>query len=106
VGDELVEKHTHPRISRLRERYRAYQAKLTLPLHDAYIFECPLENLKKVAEITADVMKGVVQEYYPQMTPQVEVNINQPHCWNKDGKSDSLQLWLRDARAAKDYLRS
>jgi DNA polymerase-1 len=87
--------------NRLFRRYQFHGARLLLPLHDAYVFECPRERLEAVAALTAEVMKGAVQEYYPMLDPQVEVNIEQPHCWNKDGKSRSLELWMEDPEQAR-----
>ena len=92
--------------NRLRRRYQHYGARLILPLHDAYVFECPLVHLEVVGRITAEVMTGTVQEYYPVLDPRVDVNIEQPHCWNKDGKSRSLELWLEDPDLARKYLKS
>jgi DNA polymerase-1 len=79
---------------------------LILPLHDAFVFECPLDRLKTVADITDEVMRGVVQEYFPVLNPRVDVNIENPECWNKDGKHQSLELWIQDPERARQYLRS
>ena len=38
--------------NRLYKLYQQYDAWLTIPLHDAYIFESPLEHLHTVAELT------------------------------------------------------
>src|SRR5439155_2639739 len=51
--------------NRLRLRFQYYDAKLILPLHDAYVFEAPLAKLEVVARITAEVMQSAVQEFYP-----------------------------------------
>ncbi len=92
--------------NRLRERYRPYGAKLIIPLHDAYVFECPLTSLEEVARVTSEVMTGVVGEYYPALTPRVDVNISHPHCWNKDHKIEPLTRWIDDPRHARAYMRS
>ena len=92
--------------NRLYRRYQHYGAKLILALHDAYVFECPREHLETVGRITAEVMVGVVQEYYPRLNPRVDVNIEEPHCWNKGGKDRSLVLWLEDPELARKYLKS
>jgi DNA polymerase-1 len=80
--------------NRLARRYRYYGARLILPLHDAYVFETPVGTLDEVAEVTRQVMTSVVQEYFPALNPQAEVNILDPTCWNKDGKGNSLREWL------------
>ena len=82
--------------NRLRFLYRQYDAHLIIPLHDAYIFEAPLDVLKSVADLTADVMCKTVQKYFPALESNVEVNIEHPDCWNKDGDANSLERWLKD----------
>jgi hypothetical protein len=51
-------------------------------------------------------MRGAVQEYFPALRPQVDVNVEHPHCWNKDGKHLSLEYWMEDPELARHYLRS
>jgi len=80
--------------NRLRRRYEHYGAKLILPLHDAFVFECPKHTLRSVAKITAEVMCSTVQEFFPVLQPRAEINIDHPECWNKDGKHRSLRLWM------------
>lgn len=92
--------------NRLRQRYSHYGAKLILCLHDAFLFEVPRMHLDTVAGITGEVMRGAVQEYFPVLRPQVDVNVEHPHCWNKDGKHLSLEYWMEDPELARHYLRS
>lgn len=80
--------------NRLYQRYQHYGAKLILPLHDAFIFECPEHHLSKVAKLTAEVMCSTVQEYFPVLEPRADINIDSPTCWNKDGHDRSLRLWM------------
>ena len=80
--------------NRLYQRYQHYGAKLILPLHDSFIFECPAPHLSKVAKITAEVMCSTVQEYFPVLDPRTDINIDSPTCWNKDGNDRSLRLWM------------
>jgi hypothetical protein len=35
-----------------------------------------------------------VQEFFPQLLPKAEVNIQHLECWNKDGNADSLDRWM------------
>jgi DNA polymerase-1 len=88
--------------NRLDRLYRAHDAWLIVPLHDAYVFEAPLEALPKVGQLTERVLCESVQEYFPQLRPRAEVNATQPHCWNKDGHADSLERWMRDPTFALD----
>jgi DNA polymerase-1 len=92
--------------NRLRQRYEHYDARLILPLHDAFVFECPRASLQVVAKITGEAMRSTVQEYFPVLDPQVDINIDHPACWNKDGKHRSLELWMRDPELARQYLMS
>jgi DNA polymerase-1 len=92
--------------NRLRLRYEHYGARLILPLHDDYVFEAPLVHLKTIGRITAEVMTSTVQEFYPVLDPRVDVNIDYPHCWNKNGKYRSLELWIQDPELARKYLKS
>src|SRR5262249_51001035 len=48
--------------NRLYRRYQHYGARLVLPMHDAFVFEAPTRNLQEVAKVTAEVMRGAVQE--------------------------------------------
>jgi hypothetical protein len=38
------------------------------------------------------------------LDPQVEINMDHPECWNKDGKWRSLDLWLLHPEYARKYL--
>jgi DNA polymerase-1 len=82
--------------NRLYRLYQQYCARIIIPLHDAFIFEAPLNELEIVAELTARVMCDTLQEYFPVLQPQVEVNISRPDCWNKDGDGEELDRWIED----------
>jgi DNA polymerase-1 len=82
--------------NRLYRRYQHYGARLVLPMHDAFVFEAPLEHLEAVAAVTGEVLKGSVQEWFPALDPQVDVNIGHAECWNKDGRFNSLRQWAED----------
>jgi DNA polymerase-1 len=90
--------------NRLSRRYQHYGARLILMLHDAYVFEAPRRHLRAVARITAEEMRGAVQEAFPALDPQVEINVDHPACWNKDGKWRSLALWLVSPEHARRYM--
>jgi DNA polymerase-1 len=82
--------------NRLDRLYRHYEAKLIIPMHDAFVFEAPEAVFGEVAELTEQVMCDVVQEHFPVLRPQVEANISHPECWNKDGHHDSIERWIED----------
>ena len=80
--------------NRLDRLYQQYDARIIIPVHDAFIFEAPLNELGAVANLTSRIMCEVLQEYFPALRPQVEVNISRPDCWNKDGDGDELERWI------------
>jgi DNA polymerase-1 len=82
--------------NRLDKLYSRYDARLLVPVHDAYVFEAPLKVLREVADLTGRVMCETVQEYFPVLHPRVEINIKRPECWNKDGHADSIDRWIED----------
>jgi DNA polymerase I len=83
-------------LNRLNKLYKAHDAQLIVPLHDAVIFEAPLEAFEEVAKLTAKVMRKTLKEVLPALKPRVEVNIVKPGCWNKDGKVCGLSQWIRE----------
>jgi DNA polymerase-1 len=82
--------------NRLRKLYRRYGARLILPVHDAYVFEAPIDHLEEVAELTRSVMIQTVQEWFPVLRPRAEINIKHPECWNHEGHHDSVERFLED----------
>ena len=83
-------------FNRLAKLYKAYDARLIIPLHDAIIFEAPLEALEEVAKLTAKVMRKTLREVLPALKPRVEINIGKPRCRNKDGKANGLSQWIQE----------
>lgn len=69
--------------NRLDKLFRAYDAHLLLPMHDAFVFEAPLLVLPEVAELTSRVLCEAVQEYFPRLRPKGEINISRPAFWHK-----------------------
>ncbi|WP_299661906.1 DNA polymerase [uncultured Psychromonas sp.] len=83
--------------NRLYQLYKAYDARLILAVHDAFIFEAPLELMDTVAELTElteQIMIQAVQEYYPQIKPRVDLNYSHPECWTKDSDAESVERWI------------
>jgi DNA polymerase-1 len=81
---------------RLNTLYPAYQARMIAVVHDAIVFEAPLNHLHAVAELTRQVLCDAVQSCFPELRPRAEINISHPECWNKDGDTSSLDQWLDD----------
>jgi DNA polymerase I len=82
--------------TRLVQLYQPYDAWLIIPLHDAIVFEAPLEAFEEVTNLTATVMCETLEEVFPVLEPRVAVNISKPKCWNKDGQVTGLFRWLRE----------
>lgn len=82
--------------NRLDRLYRQYEGRLIIALHDAYVYEAPLEFFGEVGKLTRRVMVEVVQEHFPQLRPQAEINDGRPECWNKDGHVESIDRWIKD----------
>lgn len=80
--------------NRLHQLYKRCDAKLIVALHDAFVFEAPLDKLEEVAALTSQVMIQVIQEKYPQLNIRTDINTSSPHCWNKDGDAASIDEWL------------
>ncbi len=83
-------------MNRLDQLYRSHDAWLVIPMHDAVVFEAPLDVLERVARKTEEVMCETVRECFPVLQPRVNINITHPHCWNKDGHADSIERWIAD----------
>jgi DNA polymerase-1 len=81
------------RLDRLYDRHGAH---LILAVHDAFVFEAPLESLPEVANLTDRVMREAIEEHFPKLRPRTEINIKRPECWNKDGHADSIDRWIED----------
>ena len=82
--------------NRLDRLYRRLGARIVVPMHDAYVYECKICDFAEVSELTATVMRQVVRGYFPELDAQVEVNEIHPECWNKEGHADSLERWIDD----------
>ena len=80
--------------NRLDSLYKQYDGRIIIPLHDAFIFEAPLEHLEAVAEQTGQVMCQSITEMFHFLLPKVEINISEPSCWNKDGETDLFEQWV------------
>jgi hypothetical protein len=82
--------------NRLDRLYQPLDARLILPLHDAFAFESRLDVLPEVADLTRRVMEDVVREAFPALRPRVVLNTACPTCWSKDGNADSIERWEAD----------
>jgi len=83
-------------VVRLYHHFRGSATKLILPVHDAVVFECNIEDITAVGREAGQIMIDTVRKYYAALWPRVDINDTVPSCWNKDGRSDSLDRFLED----------
>ena len=79
---------------RLKPIYENYGARLLVPMHDAFIFQAPLDVLDEVVEATGREMVRAMKSYFPDLEPKVSANTRQPQCWVKEGHETALQEYL------------
>lgn len=80
----------------LDAHFRGTSTKLVLPIHDAVLFECDEADVKSVGDEAEQIMIDAVRSYFPELHPRVDINDHDPSCWNKDGRSGSLQEFMED----------
>jgi DNA polymerase-1 len=81
-------------VVRLYQHFRGTATKLILPVHDDVVIECDPDQVSQVAGEASQLMTDAVRKYYPALHPRVDINHAAPSCWNKDGRADSLDLFL------------
>ena len=81
--------------NRLRRLYRQHRARLIIPVHDAFVFEAPMDGVAEVAELTESVLVRTVQEWFPELRPRTKANITHPECWNHEGHHDSVEQFIK-----------
>jgi DNA polymerase I-like protein with 3'-5' exonuclease and polymerase domains len=82
--------------NRLRPLYCRHGARLIIPVHDAFVFEAPLDELASVAELTRSVLIQTVQEWFPDLRARAEINIKYPECWNHEEHRDSVERFVEN----------
>ena len=82
--------------NRLRRLYRRHGARLIIPIHDAFVFEAPLDEISTVAELTRSILIQTVQEWFPDLHARAEINIKYPECWNHKGHRDSVERFIEN----------
>ena len=80
----------------LDREFRGSSVQLVLPVHDSILIECGAEEVDSVAVLAAMLMRHALRAYYPVLQPKIDINRADTACWNKDGRSDSLQRFLGD----------
>ena len=81
---------------RLKPVYESYGARLLVPMHDAFIFQAPLDVLDEVVEATGREMVYAMKTYFSDLTPKVNANTRRPQCWVKDGYETALVEYLEE----------
>lgn len=86
-------------VSNLYHHYRGTDTQLILPVHDAVVVECDVDDVAQVSADLGFIMSQAVRTYYPALRPRIDVNHMDTSCWNKDGQSDALVNFISEARA-------
>jgi DNA polymerase I len=76
--------------------FRGTSAQLILPVHDAVVVECDARDLEWAKQTTTTLMEAAVRAYYPRLIPRIDMNASDTTCWNKDGRGDSIDCFLKD----------
>ncbi|NAZ97311.1 DNA polymerase [Vibrio toranzoniae] len=82
--------------NRLYQLYKPYGAKLILAMHDAFIYEAPLDHMEEIGQLTRNVMIQAVVEFFPEIKPRIDLNDSAPQCWTKDGDAGSVKHWIAE----------
>ena len=88
----------------LDREFRGSDVWLVLPIYDAVLIECPVDQVDEVVSRAVPIMEHALRTYYPALRPRVEVNRAHLECWNKDGHADSLDRFLADPTFSLDRL--
>jgi DNA polymerase-1 len=86
-------------VADLYQHYRGTNTRLILPVHDAVVVECDVNDITQVSAGLGHIMSQAVRSYYPALRPRIDVNNRDPSCWNKDGQSDALENFIGEARS-------
>jgi DNA polymerase-1 len=89
---------------RLFEAYKPFQARLLVPMHDAFVFEAPMAHLAEVSQLTCEIMIAEMKRYFPQLEPRVNLNCARPDRWVKEGCENALEEYLTSAPQAETSL--
>lgn len=80
---------------RLAQAMGKYEARLLIPMHDAFVFEAPRDCFAEVTNLTAEIMVDEFRKYFPALTPQVNMNCSRPDRWIKErGYEQALEEYL------------
>jgi DNA polymerase I-like protein with 3'-5' exonuclease and polymerase domains len=86
-------------VALMEAKFRGTDTYLILPMHDAIVIECALENVDEVAAIARAAMVEAFRSVYPQVQPKIdpeELNPKTLTCWNKDGDVGSIDRFRAD----------
>ena len=83
-------------VADMYRHFRGSTVQLVLPIHDAVLLECNEPEVDQVAGEAAFIMKNAVRIYFPQLLPKVDFDLENVECWNKDGRTDSIQAFIND----------
>jgi hypothetical protein len=84
-------------MSTVQHRLRPLAAEIILPMHDSLVIECPVAVCAEVVRIAREAMQQAFMAVMrTDFYPFIDVSDKNTSCWNKKGKSDSLEWFLAD----------
>lgn len=87
-------------LPRLDVALAPLETHVVLAPYDAVLLQYPLDERRTVALTTgAALMASTFRELFPGTEPRIDVNHEHPHCWNDDGRADSIDRFLAELEA-------
>jgi hypothetical protein len=87
-------------LPRLDDALAPFDAHVVLAPYDAVVIQYPLDERGPVALAAGAALMGATfRELFPGTEPRIDVNNEQPHCWNDEGRADSIDDFLTELEA-------
>jgi len=69
---------------------------ILIPVYDSIVIEGPLDRFEEIMAAAKEAMIEAMRTVVPELHPKVTVNCSMPHCWNDEGRYDSVDRFLAD----------
>lgn len=73
-----------------------HSAHVVVAIHDSVVIECPLTAVDAVSQVVRLEMIAAMQSLYPDTDPRIDINAIDLSCWNKNGRSSSIEEFFND----------